>query len=81
MAESNFYDFHQNQNKLPLKKRFGIIRENLTERETKEENRKAPEDPDKLKTGETKQANIIPGVIRHGSCPNNTLAYYYNYAL
>ena len=26
-----------------------------------------------------KKAKILPGVIRHGSCPNRTLAYYYNY--
>ena len=26
-----------------------------------------------------KNAKILPGVIRHGSCPNRTLAYYYDY--
>ena len=35
----------------------------------------------KMVKPEPKQAKIIPGVIRHTSCPDNTLAYYYNYNL
>ena len=35
----------------------------------------------KLLKPEAKKARILPGVIRHTSCPDNTLAYYYNYAI
>ena len=35
----------------------------------------------KLLKPEPKKAKILPGVIRHTSCPNNTLAYYYNYSV
>ena len=35
--------------------------------------------PAKKTTEETKTVSFLPGVIRHTSCPNSALAYYYDY--
>ena len=34
-----------------------------------------------LQKPEAKKARILPGVIRHTSCPDRSLAYYYNYSV
>ena len=95
LEEKTFGDSHKNQNMLPLKKRFGISLDysNLNLRTTPNEHTnpwiqmqqdyiKATTDEDKkLLKPEPKKTKILPGVIRHTSCPNNTLAYYYNYSV
>ena len=67
---------HTNQNNLPPKKRFEnqnfnssdggeVSSQQILNQESKPE--------------ESKTVLILPGVIRHTSCPDNTLAYHYNY--
>ena len=73
-------------NNLPLKKRFCI---NLTEKylkiikeeeislrclEQKKQNTKSSEEMNHI---EKRKVDIIPGVIRHTSCPNIHLAFYF----
>ena len=62
---------HANQNSLPPKKRF----ENQNFNSWKE----GPQPNEESKTEERQKVSILAGVIRHTSCPDNTLAYYYNY--
>ena len=95
LEEKTIDDSHKNQNMLPLKKRFGISLDysNLNLRTTPHEHTKlriqmqqdyikSTTDKDKkLLKPKPKKAKILPGVIRHTSCPNNTLAYYYNYSV
>ena len=77
---------------LPLKKRFGFSLDDSKPNITTLSENSNPwieKQKDYMKTGtegdkkllkpEPKKAKILPGVIRHTSCPNNTLAYYYNY--
>ena len=95
LEEKTFGDSHKNQNMLPLKKGFGISPDdsNLKSRTTpyeynnpwiqmqQDNNKDTAEEDKKLCKPEPKKAKILPGVIRHTSCPNNTLAYYYNYSV
>ena len=82
----------KNQSQLPPKKRFGAKLENScftisAEPETHNNLRiqKQQKITNKmeldLQKPEAKQAKIIPGVIRHTSCPDTYLAYYYNYSV
>ena len=95
LEEKTFGDSHKNQNMLPLKKRVGIsldysnqnLRTTPNENtnpwiQMQQDNNKATAEEDKkLLKPEPKKAKILAGVIRHTSCPNNTLAYYYNYSV
>ena len=79
-------------NNLPLKKRFCIT---LTEKylkiikeeeislrclEQKEQNTKSSEEMNQnLQHNVVRKVDIIPGVIRHTSCPNIHLAFYFKY--
>ena len=83
--DKNFGDAHKNQNMLPLTKRFGITigDSNLNLRTRPNEhnnpwiqmqqdnNKDTAEEDKKLLKPEPKKAKILPGVIRHTSCPNN----------
>ena len=65
-----------NQNNLPLKKRFcGLFVEDLCS-SGKDENNKSMV---KKEHKEERNAKIFPGVIRHTSCPDTYLAFYYKY--
>ena len=67
---------HARQNNLPPKKRFENQHvPSYTEDEASSQQIQNQES----KTEESKAVSILPGVIRHTSCPNNSLAYYYNY--
>ena len=77
------------QSKLPPKKRFGTTAENveqqpkqpemLNQRHKKISN--PPEVEQNLQRTEPRKAKILPGVIRHTSCPDRSLAFYYNYSM
>ena len=58
-----------NSSTLPLKKRFSTITPEVA---------KASEIAE---MSEPRNRRILPGVIRHGSCPHHTLAYYYDYSI
>ena len=83
--------FHNlaNQRKLPLKKRFGATFENLYFNFGKEPEKhnnpwiqnRTEKIENILQKTESRNANILPGVIRHTSCPNRSLAYYYDYSV
>ena len=76
-GSSNFIS-HARQNNLPPKKRF----ENKNVPSYKEGEASSQEiqnQESKSKTEETKTVSILAGVIRHTSCPNVSLAYYYDY--
>ena len=65
------YIIQARQNNLPPKKRsenqnYPSYKEGEASSQTK-------------KTEETKTVSFLPGVIRHTSCPNSALAYYYDY--
>ena len=62
---------HASQNNLPPKKRF----ENQNFNSWQE----GSELNEESKTEESKTVSILAVVISHTSCPDNTLAYYYNY--
>ena len=69
---------HARQNNLPPKKRF----ENKNVPSYKEGEASSQEiqnQESKSKTEDSKTVSILPGVIRHTSCPNSSLAYYYDY--
>ena len=68
-----------NQNNLPLKKRFcGLFVEDLcSSGKEEDENNKSMV---KKEHKEERNAKIFPGVIRHTSCPDTYLAFYYKYA-
>jgi hypothetical protein len=67
---------HARQNNLPHKKRF----ENQNIPSYKEDKASSQQiQNQESKTEESKAVSILPGVIRHTSCPNNSLAYYYDY--
>jgi hypothetical protein len=69
------FSSHARQN-LPPKKRF----ENQNYPSYKEGEASNKQIPNQeSKTEETKTMSILPGVIRHTSCPNSSLAYYYDY--
>ena len=85
--------FHQNlsnQSQLPPKKRFGTTLENSYFSISKEaETYKSPWIPKQQMTNrgmeknlqmpEPRKVTILPGVIRHTSCPDRPLAYYNSY--
>ena len=76
-GSSNFIS-HARQNHLPPKKRF----ENKNVPSYKEGEASSQEiqnQESKSKTEESKTISILPGVIRHTSCPDSSLAYYYDY--
>ena len=93
LDENKFGKHSCTENKLPLKKRFGGKLENFHFTNAIEEYtnpwvqmqhkylNNSNEDFNILKKPEPKKAKILPGVIRHTSCPDNTLAYYYNYSM
>ena len=77
------------QKQLPMKKRhFGIPDKNdsLEEHQNHwaEKHQKFIKNPEtegnNLLKRDPKKAKILPGVIRHTSCPHSTLAYYYDYS-
>ena len=83
-----------NQSKLPLKKRFGTTFENphfnsMKEKETRnnhliekqQTNIRTEEMEQNVEKPEARRVKILPGVIRHTSCPDRYLAYYYNYSV
>ena len=77
--------------RLPLKKRFGTTLENPYFSSMKEPKRnliekqqtinRTEETEHKLGKPEARKVKILPGVIRHTSCPDISLAYYYNYSV
>ena len=83
----------KDQSQLPLKKRFGAKLENscfTISAEPETHNNPWIQKQQKI-TNKTKLENnlekpeaikvrILPGVIRHTSCPDRYLAYYYNYS-
>ena len=90
LDEQRFGNPSCNENKLPLKKRFGgklpcfkcnwRLQTFLVKMQQKCLNT-SKEENNILKKPEPKKATILPGVIRQTSCPDNTLAYYYYYYL
>ena len=76
-----------NQSQLPLKKRFGTSIENSCFPIYQEQERiknpwiqKQQNMENNLQKPEARRVSISPGVIRHTSCPDRSLAYYYNYS-
>ena len=67
---------HARQNNLPPKKIFE--NKNYPSYKEGEASGQQIQNPES-KTEETKTVSILPGVIRHTSCPNSSLAYYYDY--
>ena len=65
---------------MPLKKRFGTVL-SKTAILTYRMNRMKKKEDINLNSENPKNAEvlIVPGVIRHTSCPDNHLAYYFNY--
>ena len=90
-ANSEEFVSRTKQNNLPLKKRFGATLEDNSANYTKEpetysktwtqkkQNMKRSEKEHNAKKPEERKARILPGVIRHTSCPDSYLAYYYKY--
>ena len=92
LSKEIFSKRYNNNSNLPLKKRFCIT---LTEKylkiikeeeislrclEQKEQNTKSSEEMNQnLQHIEKRKVDIIPGVIRHTSCPNIHLAFYFKY--
>ena len=92
LSKEIFSKRYNNNNNLPLKKRFCIT---LTEKylkiikeeeislrclEQKEQNTKSSEEMSQnVQHIEKRKVDIIPGVIRHTSCPNIHLAFYFKY--
>ena len=92
LSKEIFSKRYNNNSNLPLKKRFCIT---LTEKylkiikeeeislrclEQKEQNTKSSEEMNQnLQHIENRKVDIIPGVIRHTSCPNIHLAFYFKY--
>ena len=74
----NNKDYRSDQRKLPPKKRFRATFENggFIGKEEAEplKNNIIPNQEENLKT-----VHILPGVIRHTSSPDSSLAYYYKY--
>ena len=67
-----------NKTNLPLKKRFcGMFEEDMCNRQKDEDtiNRCGV----KQEHGKERNAKILPGVIRHTSCPDSYLAFYFKY--
>ena len=85
LEERNIEEPLKSKIMLPLKKRFGEnlanSNLNLTKAPCEYSNPwiKIKQEDKKMVKPEPKKAKILPGVIRHTSCPDNTLAYYYNY--
>jgi hypothetical protein len=90
-ANSEEFVSRTNQNNLPLKKRFGktsketcgdFTKEPETYSKTlalKKQNIKRSEKEHNVQKPKERKARILPGVIRHTSCPDSYLAYYYKY--
>jgi hypothetical protein len=74
----NDKDYQSDPRKLPLKKRFGATFENggLNVKKEAETHQSSiiPKQEEPLQT-----VHILPGVIRHTSCPDSSLAFYYKY--
>ena len=69
---------HARQNNLPPKKRF--MNRNFPSHKAREaSSQQIKNQESKSKTEETKTVSILAGVIRHTSCPNDFLAYYFDY--
>ena len=65
------------KNNLPLKKRFGTVLSKTAILTYKMNRIKKKEDLNlNLVNPKNKEVLIVPGVIRHTSCPDNHLAYY-----
>ena len=92
LSKEIFSKRYNNNNNLPLKKRFcitltekylKIIKEeeiSLRSLEQKEQNTKSSEEMSQnVQHIEKRKVDIIPGVIRHTSCPNIHLAFYFKY--
>ena len=78
-----------NQSKIPPKKRFGATIENSMNNPETDKNQwnekqqminKTAEMDHNFPREEARTVTILPGVIRHTSCPKMSLAYYYNYS-
>ena len=84
LEERNIEEPLKSKIKLPLKKRFGenlaSSNLNLTKDECEHSNPwiKLKQEDKKMVKPEPKKAKILPGVIRHTSCPDKSLAYYDN---
>ena len=73
------------KNNLPLKKRicesFEHFQENPSNVVDTHKQENGIENASKHMENNANTRTILPGVIRHTSCPNSTLAYYYNYSI
>ena len=70
---------------LPLKKRswkgvHGVSEENIKQNNFHSMHSDIFFHNKERKFSSSNNVNVLPGVIRHTSCPDNTLAYYYNYS-
>ena len=87
LEESNIELPHKRKILLPLKKRsgqnLGSSNLDLTKAPCEYSNPwiKIHQADKKVLKPEAKKAKICPGVIRHTSCPDSALAYYYNYSI
>ena len=89
LSKEIFSKRYNNNNNLPLKKRFcitltkkcmEITKEEKRPLVLKEKNTKSSEEMNQnLQHIENRKVDIIPGVIRHTSCPNIHLAFYFKY--
>ena len=61
-------------NSLPLKKRFRAVLTYSLHKVKKNEDINV-----KIDKNKKREVNIVPGVIRHTSCPDDSLAYYLDY--
>ena len=67
-------------NSLPLKKRFRAVLTKTAILTYSLHKVKKNEDINvKIDKNKKREVNIVPGVIRHTSCPDDSLAYYLNY--
>ena len=64
---------------LPFRKRYTReMKDAITTQTTDTGNLQSSETNNEKHQGENKLVKIIPGVIRHTSSPDHSLAYYYN---
>ena len=84
-SEESLEDSNTSKNELPFKKRFGAPIMNKHSEplmKIKQNHLYAREEEEKhFGKSESKKADILPGVIRHTSCPKSTLAFYYHYSM
>ena len=94
-SQINEHSWEFSNNKLPLKKRCGSTFDNanfnfMKQPDTENNpwiqkrqnmNNSTAEKEGHLQKPEARLARILPGVIRHTSCPDRSLAYYYNYSV